>query len=121
MEDSNEQLGFFQYTTPTTTPKKGKCTGIPIYKVTLVRVGRIPCYNRQIRSAVDASTLLHTYLADVDREHFVVLLLDQKNKVIGIGTFQNRAKVVDSLPGYMSVMAGCRPNPALRAKLAMRL
>ena len=86
MEDSQEQLGFFQYTTPTTTPKKGKYTGIPIYKVTLVRVGRMPCYNQQIRSAVDASTLLHTYLADVDREHFVVLMLDQKNKVIGINT-----------------------------------
>ena len=44
-----------------------------------------------------------------------------KNTVSISGTFQNRAKVVDSLPGYMSVMAGCRPNPALRAKLAMRL
>jgi DNA repair protein RadC len=29
---------------------------------------------------------LHTYLADVDREHFVVIMLDQKNKVIGINT-----------------------------------
>jgi hypothetical protein len=37
------------------------------------------------------------------------------------GTFQNRAKVVDSLLGYTSVMAGCQHNPALRAKLAMRL
>ncbi len=36
--------------------------------------------------ALDAATLLHTYLADVDREHFVVLMLDQKNKVIGINT-----------------------------------
>ena len=38
------------------------------------------------RSSADASTLLHTYLADVDREHFVVLMLDQKNKIIGIHT-----------------------------------
>ena len=30
--------------------------------------------------------LVHTYLADVDREHFVVLMLDQKNKVIGFHT-----------------------------------
>ena len=57
-----------------------------MYKVTLVREGRVPCYNHQIRSSVDAATLLHTYLADVDREHFVVLMLDQKNKVIGINT-----------------------------------
>src|SRR2546428_3525133 len=52
----------------------------------LVREGRVPCYNQQIRSAVDASRLLHTYLADVDREHFVVLLLNQKNRVIAIHT-----------------------------------
>src|SRR5215470_3096709 len=65
---------------------KTKPASVPIYRVTLVRDGRIPCYNQQIRSAVDASTLLHTYLADVDREHFVVLMLDQKNKIIGINT-----------------------------------
>ena len=36
------------------------------------------------------------------------------------GTFQNRAKVVDSLPGYTSDMAGCRYNLAPRAKLSRR-
>src|SRR6266542_3048024 len=65
---------------------KTKQASIPIYRVTLVREGRVPCYNQQIRSAVDASTLLHTYLADVDREHFVIILLNQKNRVIGINT-----------------------------------
>jgi DNA repair protein RadC len=30
--------------------------------------------------------ILQSYLADVDREHFVVLLLSQKNRVIGIHT-----------------------------------
>ena len=84
--DHSEQLGFLQDETSTTPPKKGKCAGIPIYKVTLVREGRVPCYNNQIRSAVDAATLLHTYLADVDREHFVIVLLDQKNRIIGINT-----------------------------------
>src|SRR5262245_39841910 len=29
---------------------------------------------------------LHTYLADVDRENFVILILDQKNKVLGVHT-----------------------------------
>jgi DNA repair protein RadC len=86
MEDSQEQLRFFQDTTPTTTPKKGKCAAIPIYRVSLVRESRLQCYHKQIRSSADASTILHTYLADVDREHFVVILLDQKNKVIGINT-----------------------------------
>ncbi len=86
MEDSQEQLGFFQDTTPTTTPKKGKCAGIPIYKVTLVREGKLPCYDQRIRSSAIASTILHTYLAGVDREHFVILMLDQKNQVIGLNT-----------------------------------
>jgi DNA repair protein RadC len=67
----------------TTKPKQAS---VPIYRVTLVREGRVPCYNQQIRSSADASTLLHTYLADVDREHFVIILLNQKNRVIGINT-----------------------------------
>src|SRR5262252_5717377 len=86
MEDSQGQLEFFQDTPPTTPPKQGKCAGIPIYKVTLVREGKLPCYEDRIRSSAIASTILHRYLANVDREHFVILLLDQKNQVIGIHT-----------------------------------
>src|SRR5262249_9818719 len=88
MEDSQEQLRFLQDTTPTTTPNqgKGKYAGIPIYKVTLVREGKLPCYEQRIRSSAIASTILHNYLEGVDREHFVILLLDQKNQVIGIHT-----------------------------------
>ena len=37
------------------------------------------------------------------------------------GTFQNRAKVVNSLPGYASGTAGCMPNLTTRAKRSMRL
>jgi DNA repair protein RadC len=84
--DNSQQLGLLQGETPTTTPSKTKCVSVPIYKVTLVREGRLYCYNKQIRSSADAGALLHAYLADVDREHFVVLMLDQKNKVIGINT-----------------------------------
>jgi len=65
---------------------KPKPASVPVYKIMLVREGRVPCYNQQIRSAVDASTLLHTYLADVDREHFVIILLNQKNRIIGVST-----------------------------------
>ena len=60
--------------------------GIPIYRVSLVREGKLPSYEQRIRSAATASQILHTYLADVDREYFVILLLDQKNQVIGINT-----------------------------------
>jgi DNA repair protein RadC len=77
-----KQLGLFKQDLASTVREDG----IPVYRVCLVREGRVPCYNQQIRSAVDASTLLHTYLADVDREHFIVLMLNQKNKIIGINT-----------------------------------
>src|SRR5919198_4700119 len=65
---------------------KPKPASVPVYKIMLVREGLVPCYNQQIRSSADASTLLHTYLADVDREHFVIILLNQKNRVIGVST-----------------------------------
>jgi DNA repair protein RadC len=83
-EERQEQLGFFQEKTPTT--RKEKCAAISIYRVSLVRDSRLHCYHKQIRSSADASTILHAFLADVDREYFVVLMLDQKNKVIGINT-----------------------------------
>ena len=51
-----------------------------------MREGRVACYEQQLRSSANASTILQTYLADVDREHFVVLLLNQKNRVIGVHT-----------------------------------
>jgi DNA repair protein RadC len=85
-------MGYAQETTiqmtllaeeKTTKPKQ---MSVPVYKVTLVREGRVPCYDQQIRSSADASTLLHTYLADVDREHFVIILLNQKNRVLGVNT-----------------------------------
>ena len=77
-----QQLGLFKQDTTSTIREDG----IPVYRVSLVRESRLHCYHKQIRSSADASTLLHTYLADVDREHFVVLMLDQKNKIIGINT-----------------------------------
>jgi len=84
---SNQLNLFHQHTaTATTTPKKERCLGVPIYKVSLVREREMPCYDTQIRSSATASDLLHRYLADVDRENFVVMLLDRKNKVIGINT-----------------------------------
>ena len=79
---SKKQLGLFKQDMTSTVREDG----IPVYRVCLVREGSVPCYNQQIRSSADASALLCAYLADVDREHFVVLLLDQKNKVIGIHT-----------------------------------
>ena len=67
----------------TTKPKQAS---IPIYRVTLVREGKMPTYESRIRSSASASAILQEYLADTDREHFVILMLNQKNQVIGINT-----------------------------------
>jgi len=65
---------------------KTKQASIPIYRVTLVREGKMPTYESRIRSSANAHTVLQEYLDGVDREHFVVMLLDQKNQVIGLHT-----------------------------------
>jgi len=85
-------MGYAQATTTQMTLlaeekiTKPKQASVPVYKIMLVREGRVPCYDQQIRSSADASTLLYTYLADVDREHFVIILLNQKNRVLGVST-----------------------------------
>jgi DNA repair protein RadC len=79
---SNEQTTLFA----AEQTIKAKPASVPVYKIMLVKEGRVPCYDQQIRSSADASTLLHTFLADVDREHFVIILLNQKNRVLGVNT-----------------------------------
>src|SRR5213592_1605570 len=65
---------------------KTKQVRIPIYRVTLVREGKMPTYESRIRSSANAYTVFQEYLDGVDREHFVVMLLDQKNQAIGLHT-----------------------------------
>ncbi|MCZ6873090.1 MAG: DNA repair protein RadC [bacterium] len=59
---------------------------IPIYRVNLVREAGLHVDRPQLRSSSSASDVLRTYLGDTDREHFVVLLVDRKNRLIGINT-----------------------------------
>ena len=50
--------------------------------------------------------------------------LQTKNRIKSyekVGIFQNREKVVDSLPGYILAITGYRYNLAMRAKLSIRL
>jgi DNA repair protein RadC len=54
--------------------------------VTLVREHAVAVAQPQIRSSRDAAALFRQHLGAVDREHFMVAMLDQKNKVIGINT-----------------------------------
>lgn len=61
--------------------------GIPIYKVSLVREAQFRTTTRpQFMNSGAVATVLREYLEGVDREHFVVLLMDAKNKIIGIHT-----------------------------------
>ena len=78
----NEQTSLFCCAERPSKPKRS----IPIYRVTLVREGKMPTYESRIRSSASAYTVLQEYLDGVDREHFVVMLLDQKNSAIGLHT-----------------------------------
>jgi DNA repair protein RadC len=59
---------------------------IPIYQVRLVRDGSQRAERKKVNAPATAAEVLHQYLADADREHFVVLLLDTQNQIIGIHT-----------------------------------
>jgi DNA repair protein RadC len=80
--ETGEQLTLFTKD----SSAKTKQVGVPIYKIALIREGELPTYNSRIRSSATASAVLKEYLADTDREHFVVMLLDTKNGVIGLNT-----------------------------------
>ena len=66
--------------------RPGRPYRVPVYRVTLVRESRLPHTQPQIRSSRDAAVLFRQHLGNVDREFFMVAMLDQKNKVIGINT-----------------------------------
>ena len=59
---------------------------IPIYQVRLVRDGSQRAERKKVNAPATAAEVLHEYLAGADREHFVVLLLDTQNQIIGIHT-----------------------------------
>lgn len=59
---------------------------IPIYQVRLVRDGSQAADRKKVDCAATAARVLHQYLDGADREHFVVLLLDTQNQIIGIHT-----------------------------------
>ncbi len=64
-----------------------KAVWIPIYRISLVRESAMPYHTvPQMRSSKDVSNLLHEYLKGTDREHFVAILVDQKNRAIGLHT-----------------------------------
>jgi DNA repair protein RadC len=59
---------------------------VSVYKVTLVRESSIPIHDQRLNNSADCERLIRTYLQGVDREHFIVLLVNRKNEVIGVNT-----------------------------------
>lgn len=59
---------------------------IPIYQVKLVRDGSLTTERKKIDGPATAADVLHQYFDGADREHFAVLLLDTRHRIIGIHT-----------------------------------
>ena len=60
---------------------------IPIYKIMLIRDGSIAVKPTDaISNSATVVEIVRAYLAGVDREHCIILMLDSKNKMIGINT-----------------------------------
>lgn len=59
---------------------------VSIVRILMVRDGKLPYRPHQITGSQDAAKLVTSYLAGADREYFVVLLLDAKNKINAINT-----------------------------------
>jgi DNA repair protein RadC len=59
---------------------------IPIYQVKLVRDGSQKAERKKVSTPAVAASVLQQFLDGADREHFVVLLLDTQNQLIGINT-----------------------------------
>jgi DNA repair protein RadC len=59
---------------------------LPIYRVALVRESSQPSMLNRINTPRNVYEIASSYLEGADREHFVVIMLDTKNQVIGINT-----------------------------------
>lgn len=62
---------------------------VSIYRIALVREGSLSydtLLGAQFTGTQHAAEILSAYLKDADREHFIVLFLNQKNLVTGIHT-----------------------------------
>lgn len=59
---------------------------VPIYKVMLVKESQQAFYKTKISNSKDVYDIAKSYLFGADREHFVVIMLDIRNYIIGINT-----------------------------------
>jgi len=64
--------------------QKEDIRSVSIIKIKMVKEGSIPYGKEQIINSHVAAKIARSFLGDTDREHFLVLILDQKNRVNGI-------------------------------------
>ena len=59
---------------------------VPVYKIRLLKDGNVSTERKQIRFSQDAIGVIAVMLADLHTEHLIAVMLDSKNKVIGVHT-----------------------------------
>lgn len=59
---------------------------IPCYRVSLLREGSVGSPHRKFSNSREVYEIMRPLTRDLDREHFIVLMLDSKNKLIGMNT-----------------------------------
>jgi DNA repair protein RadC len=59
---------------------------IPVYRVSMIKESAISVEQKKVHSPRDVFEAVREYLADVDREHFLTLLLTTKNGIVGVNT-----------------------------------
>jgi DNA repair protein RadC len=63
-----------------------KAYQVPVYRVSLVRESSQSTPSPSINKPAEAYEIIKSFLADADREYFVVVMLDTKSRIIGINT-----------------------------------
>jgi DNA repair protein RadC len=83
-QPSFEEALFYE---PIVADGRAAESGLPIFRVQLVRDSRSDDGSlHTVRSPEDAARVFAQYLQGSDREHFVVMMLDTKSRVIGLNT-----------------------------------
>ena len=85
-ETSRYQLPLFTSPKNPTLSDDAIPYDVTIYRVALVRESSIQVPEKRLRNSQDAASLIRKYLQGADREHFVALLLNRKNAMIGLNT-----------------------------------
>lgn len=87
-----------------------KKPSVPVIRVQMVRDAAMSFEHEFISSSAQAAELFRVHLGDPDREHFVVLLLDTKNRPLAIETVaigaEDRAVTAPTTVFRSAILAG---------------